>query len=226
MLNAFFKILNQPYPINLRCPKIWRIIGLVSAFVFLFMVVFQPFGISHNNQLIAYFILAGYGGVTFIVLVVLMKVFPLIIPKIFDEKDWRVKHEILMLITIIFFIGVGNLVYTKVLFDYPKDWLMGLLRFEAYTLSIGIIPIITIVMTSQITMLKKNLKSAAEVNKKINNTSNEVSRQQLITITSENKNEVLNISPNDLLMVKSEGNYVDLFYKEDAEVSKKMFRSS
>lgn len=190
------------------------------------MLIFQPFGLYAGVNYIGFLFLLGYGVVTFVVLTLILKVFPLISPKIFHEKNWKVKHEIVLLISIIFFIGIGNLIYTKILFDYPSNLLKGFLLFEMYTLSIGTIPIITLVMLSQIRLLKKNLRSAAQVNKQINVKSRDIDEEEKITITSNNKNEMLSISPSNLLAIKSEGNYVDLFYKDESKIYKKMFRSS
>lgn len=225
-MKRIVRFLNQPYPINLHCPKTWITIVFISVFVFLFMAVFKPFGIPHSNLFTAYLVMAGYGGVTFVVLIFLMKVFPIVIPRIFDEKNWKVKQEILLILTIIFFIGIGNMIYSKIIFDFPKSWLKGFILFELYTLAVGVIPVIVLVMVSQINMLKKNLKAAASVNEKIQTTKATEKNHETIKITSDNKNEVLNLAPANFLLAKSEGNYIDIFYVDEEEVEKKMFRSS
>lgn len=174
----------------------------------------------------AYLIMAGYGAVTFVVLIILMKIFPIVIPKIFDESKWKVKHEIVLIMVIIFFIGVGNFLYTKFIFDFPKNWLKGLLLFEFYTLSVGIIPVVILVMVSRISMLKKNLKAAKNVNESISRTTVEETKNKLITITSDNKNEILKLKPEEFIVAKAEGNYMDVFYTKEDGVKNKMFRSS
>jgi hypothetical protein len=57
--------LNQPYP---QIVSKWKVIILISLFIALFMLIFQPFGLSAFQGSYKALIIAGYGCVTFVIL--------------------------------------------------------------------------------------------------------------------------------------------------------------
>ena len=61
------KYLKQPYPSHFNK---WRLIVSISLFIGLFILIFQPFGLSRVNGTYKFVFLLGYGLVTFFVLVV------------------------------------------------------------------------------------------------------------------------------------------------------------
>jgi hypothetical protein len=101
-----WKYLNQRYPSE---GNKWNIILPISLFVGLFMVVFQPFGLSGLESEHKYLILAGYGAVTFTILSFDLFLLPLIFPKALSDENWTVLKEILFMIWVLFSLGLGNL---------------------------------------------------------------------------------------------------------------------
>ena len=93
------KYLKQPFP---KSEYKWRITILISVFIALFLIVFEPFNINlfESNQ--KTFILAGYGVVTFIALVINLFLIEAIFPSFFDEKNWTLWKDFVWLIWIIF----------------------------------------------------------------------------------------------------------------------------
>jgi len=78
---------RKPYPLNLNK---WAVIISISLFISFFMVTFQPFGLQNLESDRASFLLAGYGLVTFVVLVFDMIILPRVFPGIFSEERWTV----------------------------------------------------------------------------------------------------------------------------------------
>ena len=58
----------------------WKLILPISLFIALFMLIFKPFGLSELEIEFRWLILAGYGAVTFIILILDLLILPLIFP--------------------------------------------------------------------------------------------------------------------------------------------------
>ena len=65
--NMLKQFLNQPFPLS---GSKWRLIIAISLFIGLFMLFFSPFGIASLQSKNIILICAGYGLVTFVVLVI------------------------------------------------------------------------------------------------------------------------------------------------------------
>lgn len=111
-------ILNQPYPSLIDKKRYnWIIVISISLYVSLFLILFQPFALNRTTMPNKILFLAGYGGVTFIVLVVLLIFAPKILKTFFSFERWTVGKHILWLIMILFGIGIGNFLYSVFYID-------------------------------------------------------------------------------------------------------------
>ena len=62
------RFLRQPCPLNLETRQDMAGAFLTGLFVFLFLSVFQPFGLSGNEPRLKSILMAGYGLVSFLVI--------------------------------------------------------------------------------------------------------------------------------------------------------------
>ena len=212
--------LNQLYPIQVSK---WRLVILISLFVLIFLLIFQPFGLSYlkNNKIIT---ISGYGLVTFIVLLIDLYIIKGIFPKTFEEKNWTIWKEFTWLIWIIFSIGLGNVLYTIIVLDYFQFNLDLIIRFELITLSIGIIPVIILLIINQNHQLKKNLNTAVDFNKNL--VPVKTKSDEIIRIYSENEKDNIELNNSEFYFIESSGNYIDIYFSNGNELRRKTFRST
>jgi hypothetical protein len=78
------KYLSQRYPLE---ENKWKIIIPISLFIAFFMIIFQPFGLDEIQVNYKYMVFAGYGLVTFIILVIDLWIIPTLYPKAFCEEQ-------------------------------------------------------------------------------------------------------------------------------------------
>ncbi|CAN5358649.1 hypothetical protein BH23BAC1_BH23BAC1_47940 [soil metagenome] len=142
----FKQILHQPYP---PVEQRWRIIISISCFISLFLLIFQPFELSKVEGTYRYLIYIGYGGVTFLALVLNMLLLPALFKYFFSEKTWTVGKQLIFFAWILFTIGVGNFVYTVLTTSYYSFNFYGFLSFQFFTLIVGIFPISFLVLIQQ-----------------------------------------------------------------------------
>jgi hypothetical protein len=210
--------INKPYP---QFESKWKLIISISLFIALFMLIFQPFGLSdyHNSDKIL--ITAGYGCLTFVILIINLFVVSPLLRKWFNAKSWTVIKQIFWLIWIIFTIGLGNYLYTSLIFSFWS--LYGLLVFQVYTLLVGIIPIVVLTILLQNILLTQNLKSARDFNSSLIN-KDDILDKQIICLIADNLKDKFEVELSNLLYIESTGNYIEIFYVKDDKLKNTILR--
>jgi len=219
--------LSDPYPFTYSCRGNIIVILLISVFVTGFLIVFEPFGLQGVREDYKIMVFGGYGLVNLLILSFNLLVLPRILPGLFNERRWSVLYQVLFLVWIVFTIGLGNFVYSKIMFGFPANGVRGILLFQFYTLVIGIFPIILITITNYNRLLKRNMARAAEM--KLAFSSGEdrgIKSGSMIAITSASKNEDISINPQNFLFAGSEGNYVQFVWKNEGDIEKTLIRTT
>jgi len=222
-MKRLFSYLKQPYPV---LENKWTTILTISIFVSLFLLIFKPFGsggitLKHRNL-----IMAGYGCVTFIVLVFNLIVLPYLFKNQFIEIYWTIGKQFIWLAWIIFSIGLGNYFYSYLFFSISGSFIQGLLWAQLGTFLVGFFPISVFSLISYTRLLNKNLMQARTLNTHLmdNRTSNSPVRS--LVLSSENEKNTLKINDQQLLYISSEGNYSTIFYEIEGEQKKMILRTT
>jgi hypothetical protein len=218
---------RKPYP---QSHNRWAIVLIISVFVSLFMVIFQPFGLQQLETAHKILLLAGYGLVTFLVLLLDLILLPLIFPGIFNEDRWTVLDEALFLTWIVLTIAAGNYLYSVLVSIGAWVGVQGFFIFTGFTLAIAILPIIGIIVISHNRLLKQNLAAAQEINRmiegKIADRKSSTTPDDILVITSENRNQKIETAASSLICLESVGNYINAFYLEEGKIVRSMLRNT
>ncbi len=212
--------LNQRYT---RIDNRWKLIAVISLFIALFMLLFQPFGLSVYKSNYKALVLLGYGVVTFVALVINLFVVTHVFKKWFSV--WTVGKQIVWLWWIIFTIGTGNYFYSSVLFPMFAG-VKGFLIFQLFTLIIGVFPVVAVTLISYSIKLKQNLKTAAQVNDLLSNKSARAHIEQLVLLVADNGKDRLEVQLSDLMYIESVGNYVQATYCQEKKIAKLLLRGT
>ncbi len=216
--------LNQPFP---KQENKWKVIVLISLFVALFLIIFQPFEINlfkGGNKLL---ILSGYGLVTFCTLVFDMVIIENIFKKFFDERNWKIWKEFISLIWVIFTIGLGNALYTSIVFDfYFEVGLSFFIQFQFITLVVGLIPITILIITKQKYLLRKYINSANDVNRSLEEEKVEIFQNKHIRFFADNEKDFIEFNNDDLYFIESSGNYIEIYLLNEDKIIRKTYRSA
>lgn len=214
-----FNFLKKPYPFNDDLRHNSKIIFFITIGIFVFLYVFQPLDIkslAYNDKL---YLIAGIVVITFFSLTLNLMILPSLFPKLFISKKWNIKKEIIWNLWGLMLLSFGNLMYYKFL---------GLLEFDFYTILqivfIGIIPISLLITINQDRILRLNLKSAVELNNKLQEYKSIQSK--MITFESDYGKEDLKIKVSSLILIKSANNYIEVFWQENGKTKSQMVRSS
>ena len=217
MLKQF---LNQPFPLS---GSRWRLIIAISLFIGLFMLFFRPFGIASLQSKNIILICAGYGLVTFVVLVIDLFLVQFLCQKWFEKNRWTVGKQIIWLMFILFTIGIGNYLYSSA--HFSSFSFLRFIIFQFYTLLVGIIPIVVLTIVQMNIRLTQNLKSAQEFNNGLIQ-KEEVTDNVRVSLIADNEKDKLELEPSDLLYIESSGNYIEVFYLRDGKLKNTILRST
>lgn len=218
------KYLNQPFP---KQEKKWKLVISISIFVALFLIIFQPFRINlaqNNNKVL---ILAGYGLVTFCTLVINLIIIEDIFSNFFDERNWKIWKEFIWLLWIIFSIGLGNALYTTLVFGmYFNVDFSFYINFQLFTLLVGFMPITALILTKQKYLVTKYSNSADELNQNLKTAKGPSKAKDLVQLISDNQKDIIEFNLSDFLFIESCGNYIEVHYLEEKTEKKETIRST
>jgi hypothetical protein len=155
------RYLQSLYPVAYQR---WKVVLISSLVVFLILLVLQPFGISGIRQH-KFWILVGFMGVTAVSLSIPMYVFGKLFPKFYKEETWTVWKQIVNLLQILFFIAIGNWIYSTLVFGWGLRWDV-FCAFALFTLVIGLFPTV-LIMTSNAgsLIIQDNLSRLNDLNR-------------------------------------------------------------
>ncbi len=216
-------ILFQPYPFNPSKKRAVFNALTFGLFIFLFLALFQPFGLTNYRSETKILELAGYGLVTSSLLVFNTFIFSLAFPSWFSEKNWTVGKNILFTLWVLFMIGLGNLMYSNAL-HYVHLGFNAFVFYQGVTVLVGLIPITISTLFVYNKNLSKSIRTANELNKNYPSESNNA--DESIELPSRNKSEKVELSLNDLLALKAIENYVEIYFSEESQLQKRVIRNT
>ena len=215
MINIF----NKPYPFTDDLKYTTRLIFFISIGVFVFLWLFQPFDISLLDTKKKYYLMLGFGFITFLSLSLNLLFIPSLFPKKFSSAVWNIKKEIFWNLWILFTILVGYFFYTNAL---------GVMKFNFYTviklILTSILPISGLIIVNHNKMLRSHLKLADELNKKLKE--HKQGQEKVIHFVSDYQKDSLAIKVSTLLIIRSADNYIEIFWKEGELIRNQMVRCS
>ena len=195
---------------------------IISSFVFIFLYVFQPFGIVNfkNNKLLY---TAGFGLVSFILGFSFFVFLPKFLKKSF--KNWTVGKNIVFFLFLVISISFGNWFYNSLVKDIGGIELQSLRKIFFNTFSLSIFPIIVF------TFLKERLfrKKREKISKNIMEfkTSFEVEKiEKEIIIYGDNNKENLTFNINNLVYITSNANYASFFINSKNNLEEHIIRNT
>ena len=214
--------MNRPYSFNDDLKYNLRLITGISIGMFLFYLFFQPLDLKNadfNNRLV---IIAGFGFITFFILGIALIFLPFIFPRFFQTGKWNLIRDIILNAVIWILISTAYTFYARY---------VGLIEITLHSmfkiLLLGLAPVAILVVVNQNKILKRYLQYALELTKILEPEEGEKSTEgKEIIIESDNKSESLKVEIDNLALIKSANNYIEVFWEKDGEIRKKLIRNT
>lgn len=216
------RIIEQKYPAPIPVLRNLIIAILFGLFIGLFLLFFEPFNINLSTNKNKVFQLLFFGCITTIVLLVFLYILPLLLPKIFSDKHWKVKHQVIFYFIILFVIATLNGVYTNyinsLLFSWSNYWWI-----ISRTFVLGGIPVAFLTLLDYQRKDKLNRNQAHTIlsaQKEFKRKSNEIINH----ISTDLKNETISFKEDDFNYALADGNYIDMCILVEDTLKKVTYR--
>ena len=225
--------LRKPYSFETSVTEQWIKSILISCFVFLFLLVFQPFGLNSLQKNIVVITL-GYGITCLVVMVILNVALVSAFQNYFLEKNWTSLKQLIWAIINMGIIGIANAIYSAYI-GVADFTLQDLFRFEVFTLAVGVFPIGAFILINQARLNDKFQRQSKNINANLGIPKERIGAKKVfaesdtpieVIIPSENGRENFSVPPDELLFIHSSDNYIEVFYFNNSRMNCKLIRNS
>lgn len=183
---------------------------------FLLLVLLRPFGLDAfdtsrvliTSSIISLVVMCSVWGT--------VQLSRLLLPDWMAEDNWTVGKEIGLIITVLFVITtiIFSLIAVINRSEGPSFQLFIIIGIR--TLAIGIFPIILMVLVEQYRHLRSQLRSAKAMTNQISNPT-PTSGRQTIAFPAENGKIAVQLAPEAIIYLRSDGNYLEVHYWDKAK---------
>lgn len=224
IITIVLRWLNRPFPCletNISKAGFSFFVGL---FVFLFLYLYKPFGISSINESVFLYTL-GFGTISTLVVAIIHFFSPKIFKHHFDPNNWTILKNIEFFFLIVVLIAINNWVYQLIFFpslEAPRD----LFDFLLFTIFVGIFPIVFLTFILERQLHKKHRLEARRISETLQRGGITRVDEAYLEIFADNKVEGIRTSLKNLLYIASEGNYSKVVYAKDGSIKEQLLRLS
>jgi hypothetical protein len=213
--------LSKPYYFNPSSKFKFQLSFAFGLFLFLFLYFFKPFDLSSfEGALLEYSL--GMGIVDFLGTFLLLYISPLIFKDYFNEDNWTVGRQILLMAIGLLFIGVILWNFGEIYKEIYGFGKISLIAFLSKTFLVGLIPLTFYVFVNEKTVREKRERRVLRM-KEIKKES-KIYISQEISINSDNEKEKITFKIDNLVYITSQGNYASFFLKKDDKLKEKILR--
>jgi hypothetical protein len=229
-----FTFLKRSYPLLGDSKESLRIAAYIAVFVFVFLSLFQPFGLSDDKPKLKFLLISGYAAVTFLVLIVNLLCVTRLLKNVFIEEKWTVLKEIVWNLWIVFSVGLGIYVFIclfDIIFGFFRLGFMTFLLFQLMTFVIALFPITAVAVLKEYRLLRRNVEAAGRVSAVLQDSQSHEDEHdhtgdtQKVTLVSDGGTKKHVFDKHSVLYISAEGNYVNVVCKH-FEIESVMIRSS
>jgi hypothetical protein len=213
--------LSKPYYFNHSTKFKFKLSFAFGLFLFLFLFFFKPFGLSRFEGALFEYSL-GMGALDFLGTFLLLIISPLIFKNYFNEDNWTVGRNILLMVIGLLFVALILWNFGEVYKETYGFDKLTLLEFLSKAFLVGIIPLTFYVFINEKTVREKRERRIFKV-KEIKK-ENKVNTPKEISINSDNEKEQITFDVDNLVYITSQGNYASFFLKKDDIITEKILR--
>jgi hypothetical protein len=212
------KFLNAPIPVLPNKVKFLYTIFL-GVFIHSFLIIFQPLFLGDliRNH---YFFISGFSIIASVIFYFYITVVYRLFPKHYSSDSWNVGKQIWFVTYVIFTIAVVNYFYNTYVGQGISTY-EPFLWFLKISIEVGVLP--TILLIFFIMIFFNYDKMNYEIGESLELKDDDIDKINILNtvkLTSKDVNaKVLEVDINDLLYIKSEDNYCDVFYLDDNKMT-------
>jgi DNA-binding LytR/AlgR family response regulator len=215
----FRSLLNRPYPFNDEFKFNLQSVSGITLGLFLFLLFFQPLDppvTDFNKKLL---ILSGFALITLSFLSLSRIFLPSVSPNFIDK--WTIKKEIILHLVFLVFNTVAYVFFARY---------VGLIEITFHLVVniflISLAPVAALIIINEYESLKKKLQSLMNQYESFDSEQHDESIDTGIEFESKNQAEHFVLFPEQIILIKSAGNYLEIIYRQKEKVSRRLIRNT
>lgn len=224
------KLLNKPHPFIFNAYSVF----VPSIITFFIIAVLAPLQFQELTIQIRLMVAISVSLFVALSIVVSVSLLRKLVSKTLIDDSWTVGKEVLLVLSVVFVIIILLSVAVLIVQDNEDPIISLVLKTASITIGVSIFPILILVLFEQYryqqsqfkkaTILTQTLKSEnSKLRSSIHKT---ISSEKKLLLKSDNNDIELQLHPNDLVYIKSDGNYLEVFFSEANQIQKKLLRNS
>jgi len=214
-------IKNKPYPFTDDLKLNLQSAAGISLGLFLFLLFFQPLDPpvdEFNRKLL---IMAGFGVIHFLLLAGCRIIVPSALPGLFQAEKWTIKKETVLHLLFLILNSVAFAFYARYVGKIGVTF-----HIAVNIVLISAASVAVLVIVYEYKFLKNKLQSFMAQNKNFDIKEPDADALNGIEFESENQSEQFFLFPEQIILIKSAGNYIEIIYKQNEKVSRRMIRNT
>lgn len=227
------KFLKKPYPFIFNTYSVL----VPSVVTFVLILFLKPLGfaeVEFSERFVIAFIISSIiaGSIALGV-----KVLQMVFPRFMNEDTWTLGREILLWVLVLFIITLSISVVFIGLVVYQNQeptivsWRLFFnvfWRTAYFTLGFSIIPMLILILFEQHNHQKKQLKKATQFSEALKREFKDFKQAstEKINFNSDKNVKELQVKPEDIIYINSDGNYIEVHYKHLESTKKKLIRNT
>lgn len=219
--------LKRPSPVLEKLSSRFILVGSVSIFIFLFLWIFQPFGLPDAYKYSAALISLGYALLTFVVFILMMGFVNPRLQSYYKERFTLGKHIGVILVSITI-LGLLNGAYASYVLEksYIEDIGIqnAIVNQLFYTYAVALFPTIAVLVYFELRQRNYYVEQSGQINRSPKDSVVFAQEAEKIEVVGDSAGEQSSFYASDFLFAKAAGNYVELYYTDNGSVSKEVLR--
>lgn len=220
---GLYNWLKRPFPIGNRPGRNSLISLLFGLFIFAFLMIFDPFP-NEGSGLPLWITSIAYGLITTIIMILNFILLPFLIKSQFQPDNYTVGSALLASLWNISIIAIANWFFYRYAPSYTEES-RSLLYFLGATLSLGIFPVIILLFWFERVYFIRYSTKAENISNHISSDYQNINNTELL-LYGEGKTEMMRLQSSGLICLKSEGNYVAVFYRSEEITKRELLRGA
>lgn len=215
-------LLNSPFPCMFGQKENFLTALAIGIFVALFLIVFQPFSIAESQDALRILKTAGFGLVSFLVLLFFYFVIPKIFKNFFLEKNYTLGKDLIASVGLILMIGLANGVYAQFILHEEALVSIGVMIWQTFL--VGIFPLTFLSLIQYNQQLRSNIQASKEIQIPDKSDTIDCIKYQALVIPGQSSHEALNFG--NIAYIESDGNYIFINSIDDNKNTKSIHRAT
>lgn len=226
MKNLIREIILKPHPFIFN---LWSAL-LPGFIVFGIIISFSPFGFDALSLANRFYFSVIFALVSSVCILSVVKIMQVLLPNFMQEETWVLGKEIVLIFAVLTAICIVNFALF-VLLDLSEMQIANLFKIVVIqTIVLSVFPLSILLLIEQYVHQRKKLNQAQrltdELRNKITRTDRKDDSEDIISLMAENGKIELQLYSYEILYLKAEGNYVEVYYLDlDKNHQKKLLRN-